>query len=103
MVSGSDDVRHRTDESSARSHRGGRTVSRGLLRTIQQIKVQGNPPSVSVCLKPTNDATRLGDFDEGRHSVLVAWCYGGPEGGGFSGRKEAIHLPTRLLVYLRLL
>ncbi|VEL32414.1 unnamed protein product [Protopolystoma xenopodis] len=38
-VSGSDDVRDMTGESSARSHRGRRTVSRGLLGTIQQTKV----------------------------------------------------------------
>ncbi|VEL15777.1 unnamed protein product [Protopolystoma xenopodis] len=47
MVSGSNDVRHRTDESSARSHRGRKLVNRGLLRTIQQTKVQGNPPAIS--------------------------------------------------------
>ncbi|VEL36115.1 unnamed protein product [Protopolystoma xenopodis] len=47
-VSGSDDVRHRTAESSAWSHRGRRTVGRGILRTIQQTKVKGNPTSVSV-------------------------------------------------------
>ncbi|VEL10060.1 unnamed protein product [Protopolystoma xenopodis] len=34
-------------ESSTRSHRGRRTVSRCLLCTIQQTKVQDNPPSVS--------------------------------------------------------
>ncbi|VEL33966.1 unnamed protein product [Protopolystoma xenopodis] len=47
MVSGSDDFRHRTDESSARSHWGRKTVGRGLFRTIQQTKVQGNPPVIS--------------------------------------------------------
>ncbi|VEL38597.1 unnamed protein product [Protopolystoma xenopodis] len=47
MLSGSDDVRRRTAESSAQSHRGGKTVSRGLLRTIQQTKGQGNPLEIS--------------------------------------------------------
>ncbi|VEL08879.1 unnamed protein product [Protopolystoma xenopodis] len=47
MVSSSDDVRQMSEERSARSHRGRRTVSRGLLRTIQQTKGQSNPPSVS--------------------------------------------------------
>ncbi|VEL16057.1 unnamed protein product [Protopolystoma xenopodis] len=42
MVSGSDDVLPSMDESSARSHQGLKTVGRGLLRTIQQTKVQGN-------------------------------------------------------------
>ncbi|VEL18689.1 unnamed protein product, partial [Protopolystoma xenopodis] len=44
-----------THESSARSHRGCRTVNRGLLRTVQQTKVQGYPASVSGELrsKPT--------------------------------------------------
>ncbi|VEL09278.1 unnamed protein product [Protopolystoma xenopodis] len=36
-----------TDEISSRSHQGRRTVSRGLLRTMQRAKVQANPPSVS--------------------------------------------------------
>ncbi|VEL34789.1 unnamed protein product [Protopolystoma xenopodis] len=44
---GSDDVRHMTDERSARSHKGRWTVSRSLLRTIRQTKFQGNPPSAS--------------------------------------------------------
>ncbi|VEL10300.1 unnamed protein product [Protopolystoma xenopodis] len=47
MVSGSDDVRQITDESSTRSHRDRRTGSQGLLRTIQQTRAQGNPPAVS--------------------------------------------------------
>ncbi|VEL07408.1 unnamed protein product [Protopolystoma xenopodis] len=46
MVSGSDDVRHITDQNSARSHRGRNTLSRDLLRTIQRTKLQGNPPAV---------------------------------------------------------
>ncbi|VEL08273.1 unnamed protein product [Protopolystoma xenopodis] len=33
------------DESSARSHQDRRTVSRGLLRTIHQPQIQGNPAS----------------------------------------------------------
>ncbi|VEL17503.1 unnamed protein product [Protopolystoma xenopodis] len=36
-----------TNESSAQSHRGRRTVSRRLLRTIQQTPVHVNPPSVA--------------------------------------------------------
>ncbi|VEL09384.1 unnamed protein product [Protopolystoma xenopodis] len=47
MISGSDGVHHRTDESSTRIHRGRKMVIRGLLRTIQQIKVQGNHPAIS--------------------------------------------------------
>ncbi|VEL34860.1 unnamed protein product [Protopolystoma xenopodis] len=42
-----DDVRHMTDKSWARSHRGRWTVSRGSLGTIQQTKVQGNFPAIS--------------------------------------------------------
>ncbi|VEL17002.1 unnamed protein product [Protopolystoma xenopodis] len=42
MISGADDVSHRTDESSAWSHWGLKTMGRGLLRTIQQI------PAISV-------------------------------------------------------
>ncbi|VEL37549.1 unnamed protein product [Protopolystoma xenopodis] len=34
------------DESSARSPRGRKTVSRGLVRTAQHAKAQGNPPAV---------------------------------------------------------
>ncbi|VEL40493.1 unnamed protein product [Protopolystoma xenopodis] len=45
LVSGSDDVRHMTSQSSAQSRRGRRTVSQGLLRTIQQKKGKGNLPS----------------------------------------------------------
>ncbi|VEL14057.1 unnamed protein product [Protopolystoma xenopodis] len=36
------------NERSARSHRSRKTVRRGLLRTIQQTQVQGNPPALSV-------------------------------------------------------
>ncbi|VEL40764.1 unnamed protein product [Protopolystoma xenopodis] len=43
----SDDVCHCTDESFAQFHRRCRTVSRRLLRTIQQSSLRDNPPSVS--------------------------------------------------------
>ncbi|VEL15427.1 unnamed protein product [Protopolystoma xenopodis] len=36
-----------TDESSARSHRGRRTVGRDFLCKVQQTRVQGNLPAVS--------------------------------------------------------
>ncbi|VEL40015.1 unnamed protein product [Protopolystoma xenopodis] len=39
--------RTRTNDSSAQIHRGHKTVSPGLLRTIQQTKVQGNTPAIS--------------------------------------------------------
>ncbi|VEL09048.1 unnamed protein product [Protopolystoma xenopodis] len=47
LFSGSDDVCKKTDESSVWSKRGRKTVSRCLLCTIQQTKVQSNPPAVS--------------------------------------------------------
>ncbi|VEL39939.1 unnamed protein product [Protopolystoma xenopodis] len=47
MKSCSDDVRHSTGKRLAQFHRGRRTVSRGLLRTIQQSSLRDNPPSVS--------------------------------------------------------
>ncbi|VEL15374.1 unnamed protein product [Protopolystoma xenopodis] len=59
MFTGSDDVGHMTDKSSARSHQGRRTVSRGLLRTIQQTKVQDNPPAVSGGVNLRMPSTRL--------------------------------------------
>ncbi|VEL34437.1 unnamed protein product [Protopolystoma xenopodis] len=48
MVSCSDDVRHMTDESSARIHRGRRAVRRGPIRTNLRPPLQGNPPTVTV-------------------------------------------------------
>ncbi|VEL12160.1 unnamed protein product [Protopolystoma xenopodis] len=42
MASGFDDGRHMTGKSSAWSYRSGRTVIRGLLRTIQQTKSKAN-------------------------------------------------------------
>ncbi|VEL16160.1 unnamed protein product [Protopolystoma xenopodis] len=59
MVSGSNDVRHRRDENSARSDRGCKTVSQRLLRTIQQAKDQGNPPAVSGSANLLISSTRL--------------------------------------------
>ncbi|VEL35083.1 unnamed protein product [Protopolystoma xenopodis] len=59
MVSGSHNVRHMTGKTSARSHQGRRTVGRGLLRTIQHTKVQGNPPSVSDTANPRIPSTQL--------------------------------------------
>ncbi|VEL09047.1 unnamed protein product [Protopolystoma xenopodis] len=47
LVSGSEDFRTITDQSSTQIHRGRRAVSRGFLRTVQQTKIQGNPPAVS--------------------------------------------------------
>ncbi|VEL08916.1 unnamed protein product [Protopolystoma xenopodis] len=44
----SDDVCHGgTNESLAQFHQARETVNRGLLRTIQQSSLRGNPPSVS--------------------------------------------------------
>ncbi|VEL24990.1 unnamed protein product [Protopolystoma xenopodis] len=45
MASGSDDILHMMDERSARSNRGRKTVSRGLLRTTEQTEVEANPPA----------------------------------------------------------
>ncbi|VEL07149.1 unnamed protein product, partial [Protopolystoma xenopodis] len=47
MIPGSDNVRHIMDETSARSHRGRRKVSRDLLHTIQQTEAQDNTLSLS--------------------------------------------------------
>ncbi|VEL23224.1 unnamed protein product [Protopolystoma xenopodis] len=44
----SDDVFQSTDESLAELHQDRKTVSKGLLRTIQQSSLRGNSPSVSV-------------------------------------------------------
>ncbi|VEL13567.1 unnamed protein product [Protopolystoma xenopodis] len=59
MIPGSDDVYDRTDEGSARIHRGRKTLSQGLLGTIKQTKVQGNPPVVSVQANLRIPSTRL--------------------------------------------
>ncbi|VEL36833.1 unnamed protein product, partial [Protopolystoma xenopodis] len=59
MVSGSDDVRDITDENSALIHRGRRTLGRGLLRTMQQTKLQGNPHLVSGAASLRIPLTRL--------------------------------------------
>ncbi|VEL26258.1 unnamed protein product [Protopolystoma xenopodis] len=47
------------DESSARSYRGGRRVSRDFLRTVQQTKLQGNPPTVSCEVNPRIPSTHF--------------------------------------------
>ncbi|VEL22587.1 unnamed protein product [Protopolystoma xenopodis] len=47
MVSCSDDVRHMTDESSAKIDRGRRAMRRGPTRTNIQQQLQGNPPPAS--------------------------------------------------------
>ncbi|VEL07854.1 unnamed protein product [Protopolystoma xenopodis] len=47
MVSCSDDVRHMTDESSARIHQGRRAVRRGSIRTNLQPQLQGDPLTAS--------------------------------------------------------
>ncbi|VEL36763.1 unnamed protein product [Protopolystoma xenopodis] len=59
MVSVSDDVHHRTEEISARSHRGRRMLSRDFLHRVQQTKVQGNPPAVSSATNLRIPSTRL--------------------------------------------
>ncbi|VEL32248.1 unnamed protein product [Protopolystoma xenopodis] len=58
MVSGSDDNRDMTRESSAQSHRAGRTMSRGLIRSVQPTKVQGKP-AISVEANLRIPSTRL--------------------------------------------
>ncbi|VEL37776.1 unnamed protein product [Protopolystoma xenopodis] len=69
MSSGSDDVPHRTDEGSARRHRGRKTVSQGLLRIIQQTKVQGNPPAISGKANLRIPSTRLLKRNENYASI----------------------------------
>ncbi|VEL08170.1 unnamed protein product [Protopolystoma xenopodis] len=76
MVSGCYDVHHMTDKSSTRSHQGRKTVSRGLLRTLQQAKGQGNPPEVS---GEANLRISLTRFLKRNESVIGAL-------GGVSGR-----------------
>ncbi|VEL37885.1 unnamed protein product [Protopolystoma xenopodis] len=58
MVSGTDDDRHTTDESSVRSHRGRKMVSRSLLHPIQHTKVQDNPLAISDLLELDPDLPR---------------------------------------------
>ncbi|VEL07893.1 unnamed protein product [Protopolystoma xenopodis] len=62
MLSCSDDVRHMTEENSARIRRGRRAVRREPLRTNLQPLLQGNPPQPPV--EPTYESIPLASPNE---------------------------------------
>ncbi|VEL33525.1 unnamed protein product [Protopolystoma xenopodis] len=74
MVPGSDYVPRRTNKSSAQSHRGRKTVNRGLFRTIQQTKVEGNPPAISDEANLRIPSTRLLKRNKSFYNILRRPC-----------------------------
>ncbi|VEL11302.1 unnamed protein product [Protopolystoma xenopodis] len=86
MVSGSDDVCYRMDDSSARSYWDRKTVSRGLIRAIQQTKVQDNPPAVSDEL-PSGVCEQFG---------LVGLKKNYPYSSEYCNQKQVISVPVEL-------
>ncbi|VEL41991.1 unnamed protein product [Protopolystoma xenopodis] len=59
MGSCSEDVRHMTDEKSARIHQSRKVVRRSLFRTNVQSQLQGNPPTASGETKLRISSSRL--------------------------------------------